>query len=238
MFGIDITLQFDSKTALENFNRLSMSVRLLVLNWRMLRKYSQSDLAPSVLISTFCPSLNNSRLRIFSFSAGTPSSRSSLLFFRIRFFFRVSSFDRAGSINTPFCFNISRCSWLFANVRRASCPFGNVTSGVRGLFRSELNFPSLLSSTMLVLTPIVSRIPFTLAFVWTRFSLLLLLGSSGTPWIRKLWLMFWIVFPLLTLCEALVLPVSVDFSTATTAAYVFSHFFTGCLQSFTDFLIH
>ena len=44
-----------------------------------------------------------------------------------------------------------------------------------------------------------------------------------------------IVFPLLTLCEALVLPVSVDFPTATTAAYVSSTFFTGCLNCFTDF---
>ena len=36
--------------------------------------------------------------------------------------------------------------------------------------------------------------------------------------------MLWIVLPLLTLCEALVLPVSADCSTATTAAYVFSNF--------------
>ena len=46
------------------------------------------------------------------------------------------------------------------------------------------------------------------------------------------------VFPLLTFCEELVLSVSVDFSTATTAAYVFFYFFTGCLHSFTDILIH
>ena len=120
---------------MENIIRLSMSMRLLVFNWRMLRKPSQSDLARSVLISTFCPSLNVSRLRIFRFSAGTPSSRSSLLFFRIRFSFRASSIDRAGCIKTPFCFYISRCSRILPtsgvlHVHLATLPAVFVVSSV------------------------------------------------------------------------------------------------------------
>ena len=81
-----IALHFDVKTALGIFIRLSMSMKLLVFNWTLLRKPSQKDLASSVSISTFCPSLDNSKLRISSISAGTDLSRKSLLISEIRFF--------------------------------------------------------------------------------------------------------------------------------------------------------
>ena len=55
-----------------------------------------------------------------------------------------------------------------------------------------------------------------------KISPLLILWSSGTPWIRKFWLMLRFVFPFWTFCEALVLLVSMDFFLVITAAYVYS----------------
>ena len=103
------------------------------------------------------------------------------------FFFWASSLDKARKTNPSFCCTISRSKRISANVRRASCSFGNVTSSVWSILRMAASFPRHSSSTVLVLIPIVSRVSFTSAFVGTScFFQLLSLGSSGTSWIHKL----------------------------------------------------
>ena len=112
----------------------------------------------------------------------------------------------------------------FANVKSASRSFINVTSNVRGFFpfqvklskSSELNdarFDSLCLQKIIQFGICRDKI-FSNAFT----------GVFWYPWIRKVWLMLWLVFCLLTFCEELVLPVSVDYSTATRAAFIVSTF--------------
>ena len=107
-------------TALANFDLLSKHARLIVLIRRILMKPSHhpSWLSPK---STFLPSLNNSRFRIFSLSRGTFSSSSSLRFLGHKFSLIASSFDKAGKMNTPFSFRTVLFSWAFVTNNLASC---------------------------------------------------------------------------------------------------------------------
>ena len=136
--------------------------------------------------STFTSLLKSSKLRILSFSLGTPSSRSSLRFFRHRLSLIASSFDKACEMKTFCCFSSFRLSTLLANTNLTSCDVASVTSRVRGLVLSLLTFPNRFISNTWGLAPRHFSTSFTFSFVGMRFSFRDFSGYSLIPCILKL----------------------------------------------------
>ena len=153
-----------------------MSIRILVCNWRVLRKPS---LAPSVLISTNCLAVTNSELRSFSFSAGTndpgvPSSLSKFEFLSKHQVSKEQAIQRLLSFNHfPMSMTICQrqaCFMFFWQCYQHSSwflPFGVNFSKSSELDDARFDYHCLQNIV-------------DLGICRDRLSLLLSLGSSGT----------------------------------------------------------